>query len=141
MSKTLQRGFTLIELMIVVAIIGVLAAIALPAYQDYTVRAKVSELVLATYAYKQDIAEYANEHNLMPPASAVNTTVSPTPWLAGIAYVGVSASEGVITATAKGDPRFAGATLTLTGRLDGPGHVDWICSGTIDSKYLPANCK
>ncbi len=141
MKKTLQTGFTLIELMIVVAIIGVLAAIAMPAYQDYTVRAKVSELVLATYAYRQEIAEYANDNNMMPPDSAVATTVVATQWLAGIDYVQTNTSEGRITATGRGDPRLSGGTLVLTGRMGGPGQIVWECSATIPAKYLPETCK
>ena len=66
MKKRAQQGFTLIELMIVVAIIGILAAVALPAYQDYTKRAKVSEVVLAASAGKTTISEYVNTNGAMP---------------------------------------------------------------------------
>ena len=75
MKRSMQKGFTLIELMIVVAIIGILAAVALPAYQDYTVRAKVSEVILAASAPKIAVAEwYANERVCLPAAfSGVDT--------------------------------------------------------------------
>src|SRR5438094_2605002 len=85
--KTLQKGFTLIELMIVVAIIGILAAVALPAYQDYTVRAKVSEVVLAASAGKNTVAEFYQTKGHMPAvaSSGVDTTAS-SKYVSGVAY-------------------------------------------------------
>ena len=71
MKKRIQKGFTLIELMIVVAIIGILAAVALPAYQDYTVKAKVSEMLLAASSAKTAVAEFANTNGALPGASFV----------------------------------------------------------------------
>ena len=73
--KKAQQGFTLIELMIVVAIIGILAAIALPAYKDYTVRAKVSEVILAASSAKNTVAETAQVNGALPAALAVATQV------------------------------------------------------------------
>jgi type IV pilus assembly protein PilA len=69
-KRQIQAGFTLIELMIVVAIIGILAAVALPAYQDYTVRAKVTEVILATSSAKNGVAEYVNTYSALPPAAS-----------------------------------------------------------------------
>ena len=70
--KRAQQGFTLIELMIVVAIIGILAAVALPAYRDYSVRAKASELILAASAAKTSVAEFVNTNGAMPTAASLN---------------------------------------------------------------------
>ena len=95
--RRIQQGFTLIELMIVVAIIGILAAIALPAYQDYTVRAKVSELMLATSAGKVPVAEFYQIKGSLPNAGSVQVDsqtsqyVSSVTWT-GTALVGTSAT-------------------------------------------------
>ena len=97
--------------------------------------------LLATYAFRQEIAEYVNDGHVMPATASILTEVSPTQWLAGISYAPSSPSEGVITATAKGDPRFDGQTLLLTGRITDPGKVAWTCTATIEPRYLPQNCK
>src|ERR1700682_57888 len=93
--KRMQKGFTLIELMIVVAIIGILAAVALPAYQDYTIRAKVSELVLAASGFKTTIAEFAQTNNTLT-SSGQGLTFSP---YTGKLVTGSNVTpDGVITA-------------------------------------------
>ena len=83
--KTIQKGFTLIELMIVVAIIGILAAVALPAYQDYTVRAKVSEALIAASAARTAVSEvYANVGAMLPSAASMNVQTQASKYVASI---------------------------------------------------------
>lgn len=134
--KQMQKGFTLIELMIVVAIIGILAAVALPAYQDYTVRAKVSEVVLAASAGKTPIAEWFQVKGALPTAGSLVITDQTTKYVSS-----VSQADGVITATAAGDTKITGSTIELTPTDAGNGILNWACSGTIDAKYRPASCK
>ena len=142
MKRSMQKGFTLIELMIVVAIIGILAAVALPAYQDYTVRAKVSEVILAASSAKVTVAEAAQVSGAMPSdASLVDTQASK--WVASVTYAQTNSSVGVITVTTStADPKLNGGTLTMTGTLAANGQVNWVCAtGTLATKYLPASCK
>ena len=147
MKRSMQKGFTLIELMIVVAIIGILAAVALPAYQDYTVRAKVSEVILAASSGKTAVAEYAQVNAAMPSTASSPVTTQASKYVASVGYTGTSASVGVITVTTStADSKISSSTLDLTGTLTGTGQVTWVCTagatGTaILAKYLPASCK
>ena len=146
MKRSLQKGFTLIELMIVVAIIGILAAVALPAYQDYTVRAKVSEVILAASSGRTAVAEAAQVQGGMPTAASMVLDSQQSKFVSSVVYSQTNASVGVVTATARGDAAIAASgtnTITMTGTLSttGNGQVDWVCGGTILAKYRPASCK
>jgi type IV pilus assembly protein PilA len=143
--KRVQQGFTLIELMIVVAIIGILAAVALPAYQDYTTRAKVSEVILAASSARTSVSEAAQTLGAMPGAASVTIDSQSSKYVASVSYTQTNASVGVITAAAQGDPRIAGGAVVLTGTIQSNGQVVWVCSAggttTLNAKYLPTSCK
>jgi type IV pilus assembly protein PilA len=134
--KTIQKGFTLIELMIVVAIIGILAAIALPAYQDYTIRAKVSELVLAASSFRTSVTEKAQTDNALT-SSGAGLTVTTFGKITGgsVSDGGVIVLNGTSAATSVG----TAVTITLTPSLAG-NTVVWSCTGT-PTKFMPSTCR
>ncbi len=136
--RAVQKGFTLIELMIVVAIIGILAAIALPAYSDYTKRAKVSEVILAASSARTTIAEVVAASNATTMPAAVDIQTSVSKYVSGVSY-----ASGVITATAQGvgDTTIDGQTITLTGTANSTSQVSWVCGGSVDAKFRPGSCK
>lgn len=143
--KQLQQGFTLIELMIVVAIIGILAAVALPAYQDYTVRAKVSEIVLRADEAKGSWTEFFSANGHHPGALASAGIVS-----TGVGYIKsasgltLSGSTGIaLTSTSTKLPADAqGKTLIMYAASTANNQILWKCKyGTMPAKYVPSTCR
>ncbi|QSA96843.1 pilin [Methylococcus sp. EFPC2] len=144
-----QQGFTLIELMIVVAIIGILAAIALPAYQDYTVRAKISEVLAKGAEAKTSIAEFLTATGHLP-QTLTSAGVAATGYgLTGGPAWTVSGTSGYLTLkTTSNTTQFpaaaAGKTFLLSIQSTTGGVIVWKCkvgSGTMPQKYLPGNCR
>jgi len=135
-----QQGFTLIELMIVVAIIGILAAIALPAYQDYTKRAKVSEGISLAAGAKTAVSEYYISENVWPNTNAsagLATTITGT---AGVVTGVTVGTSGAITVQYGTAISATSAAVVLTPSA-GSGSVLWVCTSTLDPALVPATCR
>jgi len=140
-ARNVQKGFTLIELMIVVAIIGILAAVALPAYQDYTTRAKVSEVILMATPAKLAVAETAASFGSL---ASVTQALSGYSFPGATKYVsGVSvASGGTVTAISTVPNATGNIVLTPTAVGTNTGQLTWVCTTTIAKKSLvPAECR
>ncbi|MBW3934106.1 pilin [Neisseria meningitidis] len=164
--NTLQKGFTLIELMIVIAIVGILAAVALPAYQDYTARAQVSEAILLAEGQKSAVTEYYLNHGIWP-ANNSSAGVASSSTIKGKYVEKVEVAKGVITATMLStgvNKEIQGKKLSLWAKRQ-DGSVKWFCgqpvqrtapAGTnnddvtadttangkqIDTKHLPSTCR
>ncbi|HEZ5199910.1 TPA: pilin [Neisseria meningitidis] len=162
--NTLQKGFTLIELMIVIAIVGILAAVALPAYQDYTARAQVSEAILLAEGQKSAVTEYYLNHGIWPDGNS-NAGVASSSTIKGKYVEKVEVAKGVITATMLStgvNKEIQGKKLSLWAKRQ-DGSVKWFCgqpvtrastattnddvtaandaTKKIDTKHLPSTCR
>ncbi len=142
--KKVQQGFTLIELMIVVAIIGILAAIAVPMYLDYTVRSQISEGLNLSGGAKAAVTEFYQDRGVFPSNNA-EAGVEAAANIQGKYVSSVAVVDEVITVQYGNDAnaQILGETITLTADTTTVGSVKWVCAsgGVIPDKHLPAACR
>ena len=142
--KKVQQGFTLIELMIVVAIIGILAAIAIPAYQDYTIRAKISEVLILASGARTNIAEFYQSRGNMPASTneaGISTDAAQSDYVSAIAFA-TSSGGSLLTYTLTGlGANVNGKTVGYLVTAGNSGVKVQCDQGNLDAKYLPANCR
>lgn len=142
--KKVQQGFTLIELMIVVAIIGILAAVAVPMYLDYTIRSQVAEGLNLSSGAKVAVTESFQNRGVFPTNNAEAGVEAPTN-IQGKFVSSVTVADEVITVQFGNDVnvQILGETITLTANTTTPGSVKWDCAsgGVIQDKHLPAACR
>lgn len=134
-----QKGFTLIELMIVVAIVGILAAIAIPAYQDYTTRSKLTEAIVMAEPAKTAVAETSSSLGGLANVTAANSGYAFPGATKYVTNVTIADGTGIVTVTSI-VPGAAG-TITLTPQDAGNGQLRWVCASAILPKFLPAACR
>ena len=141
-KQSAQKGFTLIELMITVAIVGILAAVALPAYQNYTIRAQVSEGFTLSGGLQTAVAEaYAQKGSWPADLAEIGVTTAPK----GKYTSSVGMANGVITVTygAGANSKITGGTVTLSPEDDGQGNIHWKCApddSKVTKAYVPTSC-
>lgn len=152
--KAIQKGFTLIELMIVIAIVGILAVVALPAYQDYTARAQMSEALTLAEGQKTAVVEYYSDKGAFPTSNTQAGIAAATDitgkYVASVT-VGTSGSGNTVKATITAKMKSTGVNKDIQGKelmLEGSqkaGSFEWVCKpGTttaVDEKFLPSSCR
>lgn len=140
MKQQIQQGFTLIELMIVIAIIGILAAVALPAYQDYTVRARASEMLSMIAPAKLAVGEYITTNNGQVPGSfsAAGYTAATSPMVQSISY---NSTTGAVSVQSNSGNLGADVTMRLTPTTNASGSVLWSCTSIVGTNFAPSTCR
>jgi type IV pilus assembly protein PilA len=146
MLKTVQKGFTLIELMIVVAIIGILAAIAIPAYQDYTIRAQVTEGLNLASDLKAAIGEVYADRGVGDEIDSTSLGIPAATYKTGKYVTQILVTDGTIAISygAAANSKINGLILTLVPTINQNSDIIWTCGGsgtTLVDKYLPASCR